>query len=159
MLRAGAILLTLWTGLKLLVALGILFMLLVLGKNSPALLLLYGDIQGKSLDPRALATINALAVVANASIAALSILSIVVIWSALMKRAVWAFGSLTCSLLFLEVVRLVGESFYYRRENLLADMATAVLPILTGIACAAIGLFRRPQEIDVTNGRSRPRHL
>ena len=55
MLRAGAILLTLWTGFKLLVALGILFMLLVLRKNSPALLLLYGDSQGKSLDPRALA--------------------------------------------------------------------------------------------------------
>ena len=91
MLRAGAILLTLWTGFKLLVALGILFMLLVLGKNSPALLLLYGDSQGKSLDPRALATINSLAVVANAAIAALSILSIVVIWSALMKRALWAF--------------------------------------------------------------------
>ena len=47
MLRAGAILLTLWTGFKLLVALGILFKPLVLGKNSPALLLLYGDSQGK----------------------------------------------------------------------------------------------------------------
>ena len=67
MLRAGAILLTVWTGLKLAISLGILFMLLVLGKNSPALLVLYGDAQGKGLEPRALATINGLAVVANAS--------------------------------------------------------------------------------------------
>jgi hypothetical protein len=43
MLRVGAILLTVWTGLKLAISLAILFMLLVLGKNSPALLILYGD--------------------------------------------------------------------------------------------------------------------
>ena len=142
MLRAGAILLTLWTGFKLLVALGILFMLLVLRKNSPALLLLYGDIQGKSLDPRALTTINSLAVVANASIAALSILSIVVIWSALMKRAVWAFWSLGVALLFLDVVRWVGASVSYHQDNLLGGSVT-LLPTLAGLVCVAIGLFRR----------------
>ena len=142
MLRAGAILLTLWTGFKLLVALGILFMLLVLRKNSPALLLLYGDIQGKSLDPRALTTINSLAVVANASIAALSILSIVVIWSALMKRAVWAFWGLGVALLFLDVVRWVGASVSYHQDNLLGGSVT-LLPTLVGLVCVAIGLFRR----------------
>jgi hypothetical protein len=141
MLRAGAIILTFWTGLKLAISLGILFMLFVLGKNSPALIVLYGDAQGKGLDPRALATINGLAVVANASIAALSILSLAVIWGALIKRAVWAFWSLAAALLFLEVVRWVGESLYYQ-ENLLKDAVT-LLPNLAGIACAAIGVFRR----------------
>jgi hypothetical protein len=141
MLRAGAILLTVWTGLKLAISLGILFMLLALGKNSPALLILYGDAQGKGLDPRALATINGLAVVANASIAALSIMSLIVIWAALVRRAVWAFWSLATALLFLEVVRWLGESSFYQ-ENLLGDAAT-LLPTLAGITCAAIGLFRR----------------
>jgi hypothetical protein len=65
MLRAGAIILSVWTGFKLVISIGILFMLFVLGKNSPALLALYGDAQGRGLDPRALATINGLAVVAN----------------------------------------------------------------------------------------------
>jgi hypothetical protein len=141
MLRVGAIILTIWTGLKLAVSLGVLFMLLVLGKNSPALVILYGDAQGKGLDARALATINGLAVVANASIAALSILSLIVIWAALARGAVWAFWSLATALLFLEVVRWLGESFFYQ-ENLLGDAAT-LLPTFAAIACVAIDLFRR----------------
>jgi hypothetical protein len=139
LLRAGAILLTLWTGFHLVLHLGILFMLLVLEKNSPALLILYGDSQGKGLDPRALATINALTVVANASIAALSILSLVVIWSALVRRAVWAFWSLAGSLLFLEVARWAGESFFYHQSDVLADAA----PSLLVIAGMAVGVFRK----------------
>jgi hypothetical protein len=146
MLRAGVILLTLWMGFKLLVALSILFMLLALGKNSPALIILYGNMQGTGLDPRALATINALAVVANASIATLSILSLVVIWSALMRRATWAFWSLAGSLLFLDVIRWAGESFFYHQGNLLADAAT-LLPTLADIGCAAIGVFRRSSSL------------
>ena len=142
MLRAGAILLTVWIGLKLAISVGVLFMLLVLGKNSPALVILYGDAQGKGLDPRALATINGLAVVANASVAALSILSLVVIWVALVRGAVWAFWSLAGTLLLLDVVRWIGESFFYHQGSLLGD-ATELLPTLTGIACAAIGIFRR----------------
>ena len=144
MLRAGAILLTVWTGLKLAISLGVLFMLLVLGKNSPALLILYGDAQGKGLDPRALATINGLAVVANASVAALSILSLVVIWVALVRGAVWAFWSLAIALLCLEVVRWVGESLYYQ-ENLLEDAVT-LLPTVAGIICAALASFAEQHE-------------
>ena len=142
MLRAGAILLTLWTGFKLLVALGILFMLLVLGKNSPALLLLYGDSQGKSLDPRALATINSLAVVANTAIAALSILSIVSHLERIDEASRMGVFGLGVALLFLDVVRWVGASVYYHQDNLLGGSVT-LLPTFAGIAYAEIGLFRR----------------
>lgn len=128
MLRAGSIILTLWTGFKLSLSLGVLFMLLVFAKNSPALLLLYGDAQGKGLDPRALATINALA------IAALSILSLAVIWAALVKRAEWAFWSLASALLFLEVVRWLGESVYYHQETALVDAATLLPTIAVSFA-------------------------
>jgi len=68
-------------------------------------------------------------------------MSLIVIWAALVRRAVWAFWSLATALLFLEVVRWLGESFFYQ-ENLLGDAAT-LLPTLAGITCAAIGLFRR----------------
>ncbi|HEY4256993.1 MAG: hypothetical protein ACREFF_00305 [Candidatus Udaeobacter sp.] len=142
MLRAGAILLTIWTGFKLTIALGILFMLLVLGKNSPALIILYGDAQGKGLDPRALTTINALAVVANVSIAALCMLSLAVIWGALVRRAVWGFWSLALALLFLDVLRWIGASFYYHDANFLAD-AAILLPTIGGLTCAAIEIFRK----------------
>jgi hypothetical protein len=50
-------------------------MLLLSGKNAPVLLVLFGDIQGRGVDARALATINALAVLCNAAIAAMALLS------------------------------------------------------------------------------------
>jgi hypothetical protein len=112
--------------LKLAISVGVLFMLLVLGKNSPALIILYGNAQGSGLEPRALATINGLAVVANASVAALSILALVVIC-----RAVWAFWCLAVALLFVDVVRWIGESFFYHQGSLLAEAAT-LLPTLAG---------------------------
>jgi hypothetical protein len=86
MLRVGAIILTFWAGVRLLLALGILAMLLLFSKNAPVLVVLYGDIQGSGVDPRALATINALAVLCNTAIAAMCLLSLTVIWGALMRR-------------------------------------------------------------------------
>src|ERR1700694_5309702 len=125
MLRAGAILLTLWTAFNLALALGVLFMLLVLGRNSPALLILYGSIQGQGLDPRALATINALAVVCNAAIAATCTLSLAVIWIALVRRTVWAFWSTAGCLLFLQVARWASDSLFYH-QGLLPNLASSL---------------------------------
>ena len=53
MLRVGVIILTFWAGIRLALALGILAMLLVFGKNAPVLLVLFGNIQGRGVDPRA----------------------------------------------------------------------------------------------------------
>jgi len=44
MLRASAVILTFWAGVRLVLALGILAMLLVFSKNALVLLVLYGDI-------------------------------------------------------------------------------------------------------------------
>jgi len=140
MLRAGAILLSLWTSLNLALALGILFMLLVLGKNAPALLILYGDTQATGIEPRALATVNALAVMFNACAAAICALSLSVIWVALVRRAAWAFWSLAVCLLFLQAAGFASDSFLGNR-NLLANAASSLL-LLSGIVLAAIGIFR-----------------
>jgi hypothetical protein len=68
MLRAGTAILTFWAGIRLIIALGILALLLVFHKNAPILVVLYGDIQGRGVDARALAAINALSVLCNAAI-------------------------------------------------------------------------------------------
>jgi len=49
MLRASAVILTFWAGVRLVLALGILAMLLVFSKNALVLLVLYGDIQGSGV--------------------------------------------------------------------------------------------------------------
>lgn len=141
MLRTGAVLLSLWTGFNLILALGILFILLVLGKNAPCLLILYDDMQAVGMDPRALATINALAVVFNACAAAICALSLVVIWVALVRRAVWAFWALAGSLLFLQAAGFASDSFL-SHKNLVANIVSSTL-LLLGFAAAATRIFRQ----------------
>ena len=140
MLRAGAILLSLWAGFNLALALGILFMLLVLGKNAPALLILYGDIQATGMDPRALATLNALAVMFNACAAAIGALSLSVIWVALIRKAVWAFWSLAVCLSFLQAAGFASDMFLGNKD-LLANAASSLL-LFGGLSLTAIGMLR-----------------
>ena len=112
MIRAGAILLSLWTGINLLLGLAIMFMLLVLHKNAPASVILYGDTRAIVVDPRALATINAFAVIFNACAAALCTLSLVVIWIPLIRKQSWASWALSGSLSFLQAAGFAGDYFW-----------------------------------------------
>jgi hypothetical protein len=54
MLRAGAVLLTVWAAMHLVIALGILVSIIELGKNAPALMILFGDTQASGADVRTL---------------------------------------------------------------------------------------------------------
>jgi hypothetical protein len=141
MLRASAVILTFWAGVRLVLALGILAMLLVFGKNAPVLLVLYGDIQGRGVDARALATINALAVLCNASIAAMCLLSLTVIWCALMRQAAWAVWSLAACVFFLQGASFVSDALLHH-PDLLGNVAASSIPV-AGIILAASGVFRR----------------
>jgi hypothetical protein len=149
MLRASLVILTFWAGLRLALALGILAMLLVLGKNAPVLLVLYGDIQGKGVDARALATINALAVLCNASIAAMSILSLTVIWCALIRRAAWAVWSLGACVFFLQGASFFSDALLHD-PDLLGNVAASSIPVV-GIILAAIGVSRKVHRKDLAN--------
>ncbi len=140
MLRTGAILLSLWAGFNLLLALGILFMLLVLGKNAPALVILYGDLQPKDLDPRALATINALAVMFNAAAASICALSLSLIWFAVVRKTVWAFWSLAGCLAFLQAAGFTSDTFLGNKD-VLANAISSLL-LLGGLALVGVAIFR-----------------
>jgi hypothetical protein len=141
MLRAGAMILTLWSAFNLVLALGILIMILGLGKNAPALVILFGNIQAAGMDPRALATVNALAVIFNGCAAAFCSLSLVVIWQALVHGAKWAFWSLGATLLFLQASGFASDELLGNRD-LLANAVSSVL-LLLGLALAAYSLFRK----------------
>src|SRR5947207_4143562 len=139
MLRTGAILLSLWTGFNLVLALGILFMLLVLGKNAPALLILYGDLKAEGMDPRALWTINALAVMFNACAASICALSLAMIWFAVVRKSVWAFWSLAGCLTFLQAAGFASDTFLGNKD-LLANAFSSLL-LLCGIFSVGIAVF------------------
>lgn len=142
MLRTSAIILTFWASVRLLLALGILTMLLVFGKNAPVLLVLFGNIQGTGVDARALATINALAVLCNAAIAAMAVLSLTVVWCALVRRAAWSVWSLATCVFLLQGASFASDALLHHRDALGNSIAFSVP--LTGIIFAAIGVFRKP---------------
>ncbi len=139
MLRFGAILLSLWTGFNLVLAVGILFMLLVLGKNAPALLILYGDLRAEGMDPRALATINALAVMFNACAASICALSLAMIWFAVVRKALWAFWCLAGCLGFLQAAGFASDTFLGNKD--LWANAISSLVLLCGLFSAGIAIL------------------
>ena len=139
MLRVGAILLSLWTGFNLVLARGILFMLLVLGKNAPALLILYGDLGAEGMDPRALSTINALAVMFNACAASICALSLAMIWFAIVRKAVWAFWFLAGCLGFLQAAGFASDAFLGNKD-VLANTISSLL-LLCGIFSVGIAIL------------------
>lgn len=144
MLRTGAILLSLWTGFNLVLALGILYMLLVLGKNAPALLILYGDLQPKDLDPRALSTVNALAVMFNACAASICALSLSMIWFAVVRKAAWAFWSLAGCLAFLQVAGFASDTFLDNKDFLANAISSSLL--FCGMLFVGIAIFHGREE-------------
>jgi hypothetical protein len=93
------------------------------------------------MEPRALATINALAVIFNACAAALCALSLVVIWIALLHKARWAFCSVAGSLGLVQAAGFASDSFLADRD-LVANVASSLL-LLLGFGFVALGLFRR----------------
>ena len=122
------------------VALGIVAMVVLFGKNAPALLILYGDTQATGVDARALSTINSLAVLCNAWRASMCVLSITVIWSGLVRRAAWAFWSLAGCVCVVQAAGFASDSLL-QHQDLLGNAAASLVP-LAGIVLAAIGIIR-----------------
>ena len=64
---AGAIVLSIWSGVNLLLASAILISMTMFGRNAPGLRILFDEAAVRGLDPRGVATVNAIAVLFNAS--------------------------------------------------------------------------------------------
>ena len=109
MLKIGAVLLSVWSGLNLLVALAVTGLTLA-GRPPPALSFLFDEAQAAQLDPRALAVINAQALLANPCIVALCALRLVVVWEGVMRRVRWCWVGLCGALVPLQVFGFVSDA-------------------------------------------------
>ena len=92
MLRAGAIVLSIWSGVNLVLAGAIVVSMTMFGRNAPGLRILFDEAGVRGLDPRALATTNAIAVLFNACAVAFCLLMLYVTWSGVVagaKSALW----------------------------------------------------------------------
>ena len=143
-LKAGAVLLTLWSGLNLLVAAMVTVMTLA-GRNAPALSMLFSDSEIQTLDVKAIAVVNAQAMLANPCIVALCVVVMVIIWKGLMTRARWAFWALAGALVPLQLFGFASDAFL-GDHNLVANVvSTGVL--LMGLSLSAFAVFRDRQAL------------
>lgn len=141
MLRVGSILLTLWSGVNLLLALGILAGLGLFGLDAPALGILFDPSEIARLDPKVLGTVNALAVFGNACAAGFCLLVLFLTWTGLARRSAPSLRILALATLPVQAFGFLSDSFLGNR-NLVANLvSTGVL--LAGLVLAGIALRRR----------------
>jgi hypothetical protein len=131
------VLLSIWCGLNMAVALGVTAMTLA-GRNAPALSLVLADAEIRTLDPRLVAVVNAQAALANPCIVALCALVLVLIWTSLVARARWALPALGGTLIPLQAFGFVSDAYLHNR-NLVTNAASTVI-LLTALALALQGV-------------------
>ncbi|MGC4117710.1 MAG: hypothetical protein QM765_24765 [Myxococcales bacterium] len=139
-LKVGAVLLSVWSGLNLLVAAAVT-VLTLRGAAPPALGMLMTEAEALRLDPRALAVVNAQAALANPCIVALCAIVLAVVWTSLVARARWALWTLSGALLPLQAFGFVSDA-YLGGRNFAANTVSSVV-LLAGLGLCARGVFSR----------------
>lgn len=147
--RTGAIPLTVWGGLNLLLAIASIIALCFFGNNSPGLAMMVNEADIRQLDPQWLAVINGLAVFCNAWDAAFCLMVLFVTWTSLIKKSRWAFWCLLIALGFSQTFAFVAyfsfEAMNLREHiaavNLFANIFSTVLP-LAGLGLSGYVIHR-----------------
>ncbi len=132
--------LSIWSGVNLLLAGAILIAMTMFGKNAPGLRILFDDAGVRGLDPRAQATVNAVAVLFNACAVALCLLMLSVTWSGVaagLKGAYWALVAASGSL---QVFGFIDDA-YLGGRNLLANVISSAV-LLVGLGLSGLGTYR-----------------
>jgi hypothetical protein len=91
MLKAGSIILSIWSGINFLLASAILTSVIFFKTNAPILVMVFEESEISRHDARAISAVNALAILYNSCAVALSVLALFIIWSGLINGKRWAF--------------------------------------------------------------------
>lgn len=141
MLRAGCILLTIWTLLNLVPSSMIALSTLFFDGHTPALTLLLtpGDVE--TLSPEVLATLDSIAIFANLTNVAFCSLVLAIVWMGLHRRQRWAFWSLLAGFVLALLAGVGADYAVGFAAPWVNGISGAVLGL--GLAIAAAGLFTR----------------
>jgi hypothetical protein len=140
MLKAGAIVLSIWSGVNLLLAGAILVSMTMFGRNAPGLRILFDEAAVRGLDPRAVATVNATAVLFNACAFAFCLLMLYLTWSGVAVGVKSAFWALVVAAGSLQVFGFRSDA-YLGGRNLLANVLSSAV-LLAGLGLAGLGSYR-----------------
>ena len=108
MLTVGSIILSIWSGINFLLAFLILTVIILLKRNAPILVMVYKESEITKLDVRVISAVNTLAILYNSCAAAISVLTLFIIWSSLINGQVWAFWVLLITIGFVQIFGFVA---------------------------------------------------
>ena len=142
MLRTGMIVLSIWSGLHLLIALAANGAM-ILNQDAPGFRLLFGDSAIQEYDPSIVATINSLCMQCNALVAGYCLLALVVIWTGLAKRAMWAFWGLLIAMGSFQLFGFVSVAYYGGVGIFLSYYIVSSAVLVVGFGFSAYALYRQ----------------
>lgn len=128
--KAAAVALSLWSGLNLLLGLGIVVAML-LGQDPPSVAMVFSPAEVAALDPKALGLIRALAVLFNGCAASFCGLVLLLVWSPLTAGRRSAFLAVAASTSLVQALGFVSDS-HIGGHNLVANLVSSAL-LLTGL--------------------------
>jgi len=110
MLKRGAIILSIWSGIYFLLAVLILASVVLFNANSPLLVMVFEKAEIASLDARVIASLNALTILYNSCSVVLSVLVWMLIRKSLIAGQKWAFWVLLFVIGFVEVMAFIASA-------------------------------------------------
>lgn len=140
MLKAGAIILSIWGGINFLLAALILTSVVLFNGNSPLLVMVFQPTEIARLDPQVISALNCLTILYNSCAVALSILALFIIWSNLIKGEKRAFWALLITIGFVELLAFIASA-EVGNARWQVNVVLSVLYVL-GIGLAGYSIFR-----------------
>lgn len=110
MLKAGSIILSIWSGINFLLAALILTSVVIFNANSPLLVMVFEKPEIAGLDSRVIASLNALTILYNSCSVVVSVMVWIIIRKNLVNRQKWAFWALLFTIGFVEVMAFIASA-------------------------------------------------
>ena len=141
MLKAGSIILSIWSGIIFLRASLILTFLIFLRSNAPILGMVFEKSEISSLDARVISAINSVCILYNSWVVALSLLALFVIWSSMINAQRWAFWALLMTIGFVQILGFIADAGI-GNKTVPVSIAMSALYVV-GIGLADNSIFKR----------------
>jgi hypothetical protein len=110
MLKAGSIVLSIWSGINFLISAAILTMVVVFKVNTPILDLVFEKSEVAGLSVTVIASLNALTILYNSCSVVLSVLVWFIIRKGVLAGQKWAFWTLLFGIGFVEVMAFIASA-------------------------------------------------
>jgi hypothetical protein len=145
MLKAGSIVLSIWSGINFFLASLILTIIISLNGNAPILVMVFEESEISRLDARVISAVNSLAILYNSCAAALSVLVLFIIWSNLINGKRWAFWALLITIGFVQILAFIASAAIGNQRWQVNVVLSALYVV--GIGLAGYSIFnRRPTD-------------